>query len=409
MTKEKIHDIIIKKGKPSLGVRNFSRSGSRAKMGNSIIKKKGKFVFGILIFFLLLIFSAKVVDIFAHAVIKVSLHKEVVAVDTILKSSQSTFDLPFESMQLQVTEEKNTKATGVETITTKASGEINIFNSFSSASQKLVARTRFETPDGKIYRIKNSVVVPGAEIVNGKVNPQSIKVRVYADEPGENYNISLTDFTIPGFKGGPRYEKFYARSVTLMTGGFEGERPIVSEQDEASLKNSLELSISEKLLAKSIIQKPEGFLLYEEATKITFSENLAENKSDSEFTMKETGTLLGGLISKKALSRALVKKYLGEEFQGKVVVANLENLVFELVTLELEKETMIFKLSGEAEFVWEIDEERLKEALLASPKDLENVFKNYSEIDQASIVFKPSWWRFFPDKISKIKIEHVSE
>ncbi|MBU1178881.1 hypothetical protein KKB69_00880 [Patescibacteria group bacterium] len=405
MARQKIQDIIIKNKKSPI-VQNV-----KEKLGGRF--GRGKFVFGLALFFFLAVLSIKAIDLFAKTIIRVALHQETKSIDVVLRSGEgASFDLPFETMELQITEEKSIKATGVKTIASKASGDILIYNAFSSASQKLVANTRFETPEGKIYRIKKSIIVPGAKIENGQVAPSSIQATIYADQPGEEYNIDLSDFTIPGLEGGPRYEKFYGRSVTSMLGGFEGEVPVISDDDMINLKKSLEDSIGGQLFQRAKQQLPPGFLLYDGAAKIIFSENQAQNNSElglknPQFTLKEAGSFSAVLISEKNLSEVLVKKYLGEDLKGKVEVANLKDLNFELINLDTDKKTMVFKLKGEAKFTWLIDEEKLKEALTASPKNMEDVFKAYPAIDHAAVVFSPSWWRFFPDKTSKIKIERV--
>ncbi|MFC1757044.1 hypothetical protein ACFLZC_02740 [Patescibacteria group bacterium] len=412
MPKQKIQDIISKSDKGLRRTISRPQNVVRRRSGSFLDKlKKGKIVFGLVVFLLLFVLGIKTVDLFSKTIIQVKLHEEIINIDTVLKASKdSLFDLPLETMEIHITEEEITEATGVKTIASKASGTITIFNEFSSQPQSLVTNTRFETPDGKIYRIQKRLTVPGANIVDGVVQPSSIEATVYADEPGEDYNISLTDFRIPGFKEGPRYDKFYARSKTPMTGGFRGEIPIISESDSLILKTSLEKSIASKLIDKAVDQKPDGFLLYEKAVDIQFSENLADNDIDPKkpkFTLKETGSLFAALLSEEAVSKILVRKYLGEDYQNKVQVKNADQLGFELITLDVENKVMVFKLIGQAKFVWTIDEDTLKDALVASPKNMEEVFKSYSSIDHAAVVFKPSWWRFFPEKSSKIRIEPV--
>src|SRR3989344_8299374 len=51
---------------------------------------------------------------------------------------------------------------GMQHVSKPATGVITIFNAHSTASQELVATTRFSAPDGKVYRIRSTVVVPGA-------------------------------------------------------------------------------------------------------------------------------------------------------------------------------------------------------------------------------------------------------
>ena len=129
-------------------------------------------------------------------------------------------ELTYEIMTIEKTDSKKIVAAGREEIEEKASGKIVIFNDFNTSSQRLIKNTRFETPEGLIYRINRSIVVPGQKTEDGEKVPGSIEVTVYADEAGDKFNISLTDFTVPGFKGSPRFEKFYARSKTPMAGGF---------------------------------------------------------------------------------------------------------------------------------------------------------------------------------------------
>ncbi len=76
-----------------------------------------------------------------------------------------------------------------------------------------MVRTRFLALDGKIFRLTKGITVPGAKIVEGKIIPSSIEAAVIADQPGEAYNIGpVSRFSIPGLKGTPKYEAFYAES-----------------------------------------------------------------------------------------------------------------------------------------------------------------------------------------------------
>jgi hypothetical protein len=414
MVKYQMQDIVIKRTKRSKDFKIFQapppppQKPHKRKRGAAKKIPVGKIIFGILILLLVVISSAKILNIFSRAIIKIKLHQETLAIDTILKATRGyKNDLSFETMEIEITKQDTRPATDMKTVEQKASGQIVVYNAFGSEPQTLIKRTRFETPDGKIYRIDRQIVIPGARVENEKLVPGSLEVTVYADQPGEEYNIGLTDFTIPGFKGGPRYEKFYARSKTPMTGGFKGELPVISEVDEKALSQTLEESIKRELLTKAQLQTPEGFLLYEGGSTITFSQNAPEKKA-STFTLQETGKLYAYLLPREELSNTLVKKYLGQDFKGKVEVGNLEDFEFELIKEDPQSKTLLFKLKGAAKFIWLIEEEQLKEALIASSENLEKVFENYPAIEQASVVFRPSWWRFFPKQASRINIERVT-
>jgi|GEM_PF-492685 len=136
------------------------------------------------------------------------------------------------------------QATGASEGATKASGKLTIYNEYGSEAQSLVANTRFQTGDGKVFRIQKRVIVPGAKMSGGKVrSPGILEVEVLADKPGSDYNIGPSDFKIPGFEGTPKYDAFYAKSVASMEGGSLGEKRAISEADlkkaEDDLKNKL--------------------------------------------------------------------------------------------------------------------------------------------------------------------------
>src|SRR3989344_4675468 len=91
-------------------------------------------------------------------------------------------------------------ASGEKVVERKASGTIIVYNT-STIEQRLRATTRFETPDGKIYQAPDAITIPGKKVAGGKENPGTLEVVVYAERPGKEFNIGLTDFTLPGLKG----------------------------------------------------------------------------------------------------------------------------------------------------------------------------------------------------------------
>ena len=56
---------------------------------------------------------------------------------------------------------RNLKKSGEPKAKLKSSGKIIVYNNFSSEPQRLIIRTRFESPEGLVYRIPESIVVPG--------------------------------------------------------------------------------------------------------------------------------------------------------------------------------------------------------------------------------------------------------
>jgi hypothetical protein len=103
--------------------------------------------------------------------------------------------IPFEIVRITRDDGRVVAASEETDVQKKASGRIVIYNNHNSSPQRLVKNTRFETPEGLIYRINESVTVPGAKIEGGEKVPGSVEAEVMADIPGQKYNIGLTDFT----------------------------------------------------------------------------------------------------------------------------------------------------------------------------------------------------------------------
>lgn len=337
---------------------------------------------------------------FSSATVKISPYQEFINIDFQFRAVRGGGELAFEIMQFEHEDIQAVQATGISAEGRKARGEIVVYNT-SSVSQKLISQTRFQAPDGKIYRIQESIVVPS----NG-----SVETTVYADKPGPEYNIGLADFTIPGLKGSPRYEKVYGRSKTEMSGGSMGTVLFVSEDDINNTRENLKKKIEDYLKEIIFKQKPGDYLLYEKAIKMDFYDDPTNPQtgdiiSDKTFVFKEKGKLTGFLIKKDDLSTALADKYIPQE-KNNAKAVDLEGLEFDLLSKNSGDTEINFNLKGRLNFVWNIDTDSLIKELM-NEKDYNSVFNRYPRIKKAEIIFKPFWWRFMPRKESRIHIEVV--
>lgn len=310
---------------------------------------------------------------------------------------------------IKISQEKSTEApaSGEERVSQKASGVIIVYNNSSASSQRLIKNTRFETADGKVYRVLNDITVPGQKTVAGKSQPGSLEVTVYADQPGDSYNISLTDFTLPGLKGDPKFETIYARSKTPMTGGFVGTVKKVSTEDKAAAEKVIETQLKESLKNEASAQVPEDFVLIPNLTQVTF-EKLPEGESTTDKALvRERGNFSGVIFNKSDLIRYIASK--------KTVVALTDRLDADLNKLDInfvqaptgdlaEEEVITFTVSGDTMMLWISDEAAIARDLLGKSKsELQGVLNNYPSIIEADAVVRPFWKRSFPDEIENIK------
>lgn len=356
--------------------------------------------------FLFFIFSS----LLSSATIKITPRNAVVnASNEIFKANAGgTEGVNLEIIEISKEAGEVVPATGEEKVERKASGTIVIYNNYDSNDQRLIRNTRFQTPEGLIFRIDESVVVPGKG-----ATPGSVEVTVFADEPGDKYNIGLKDFTIPGFSDDPgRFKNIYARSKTEMTGGLIGTVKTVSSSDETNTKERIRVKLQEDLKREVLSQIPAGFILFDDATFFDY-ESLPQSEARGDSVqINEKVNLKAVIIKKSELASALAEK-LEPNFTGDDSdVKNWEDLVFEIQNKEnldlLRENEVSFTINGEVILIKTFDEKILKTDLAGNPKkDLNNILSGYPSIERAQSFIKPFWKRSFPKKEEKIKIEII--
>lgn len=291
---------------------------------------------------------------------------------------------------------------GEEQVNRKASGTIVVYNT-GSAPQNLVATTRFESPSGKIYRIDKAISVPAKG---------STEAVVYADTVGVDYNTALTDFTVPGLKGTPKFETVYARSKTPMAGGFVGMEKVVSEGNLTKAKSELKTALEAELLSKAEAEVPPDFLLSPSLSSVTF-EDMPQSNSDSDSaTVNLKGNLYGIMFKRTDLAAALAQKKIGIA-EGEVIdMVSFDSLALSFAgtppTDLLPLNEISFKVSGASTVVWRTDEVALKSDLIGRSKnDIPTILKNYPAVASANATLRPFWKTTFPESGDKISIKKL--
>jgi hypothetical protein len=86
----------------------------------------------------------------------------------------------------------------------------------------------------------------------------------------------------------------------------------------------------------------------------------------------------------------------------------LEQLDFKFLPKNADETEITFTLKGQSHFVWNIDTNSLVNSLMnAKNKDYKAVFKDYSDIERAEIIFKPVWWNWMPHDKSRLHFEII--
>ncbi|MCX6703180.1 MAG: hypothetical protein NTV02_00615 [Candidatus Zambryskibacteria bacterium] len=312
--------------------------------------------------------------------------------------------------------DKSVPAGSSQKVEKKASGILVVYNKTSTAPQKLIANTRFESADGKVFRISAPVTIPGQKTENGKVVPGSVEVSVIADQPGVAYNIGLSDFTVPGLKGDPRFTTIYARSKSPMSGGFSGDMKVVDTALEETTKKELESNLKAKLKNDIISQIPVNFILFDTALTYDIKNITQKDSEDSQAVLELSGSAHALIFDKIELSKALIeasKSNLDTAGQPLSVV-NIADLTFVLTgNNQISQQStgpVTFTLTGDAQVEWLFDESMLKNDLLGIKKaDLVSILQaKYPSIQSAQVKILPLWKQSFPVDPLKVTIIKAS-
>ncbi len=289
-------------------------------------------------------------------------------------------------------------------VQSKAGGQITIYNNYTEDTQKLVKNTRFEAPNGIIFRITDSVIVPGKK--NG--TPGSVTVKVTADSFGENYNIKPSKFTIPGFKNSPRYDGFYAESKAAMTGGADGDRYVVSADAialaDTGMQNTLKTNLTKAVLEKDV---PTEYILATSSIYIEYSNNLEAYESGKADSYEVTGIAYVYLLAKESLAEKIAKTSMPNSTYGQTYrVLDYSSLIINPKST-IQKEN-ILTIKGEGILIYDTDYEKIKSELAGKDEnEYSNVFSDFPSVEKADIDISPFWVHTFPKNINKLKIEEV--
>lgn len=296
-------------------------------------------------------------------------------------------------------------AEGTKQVSRQASGPVTISNTFSAEPQRLIANTRFEAPDGKIYRIRDSVTIPG--MVGSKAG--TIVSVVYADSPGASYNkTGAIGFTVPGFKNDPRYEGITAQSQGPISGGFVGEEPAVSDEDLAEAKTRLTEQLESEATTALNQSIPEGYGLLPGTVKVTYSEIAQVAEGDSRAKLTQSATAQGAIVQGSAMGTAIARLQV-QGYKGEAVALIPDNLT---VSASSTEEGIIeISMQGEAGLVWQFDPVAVQQALLGkSKKDFQDIVGSFAPAIECTDArpcdarLRPFWSGNFPSNPDKIEV-----
>ena len=299
-------------------------------------------------------------------------------------------------------------AQGTTYVETKSSGSITVYNAYSATPVRLVKTTRFESPDGLIFRALSDIVVPG----KAGSTPGQVNVTVAADQPGEKYNIGpTTKFTLPGLKStAPMYAGVYAKSSEAFSGGFAGEQPGTApgalDSAVAAVRTRLEAKAHEAVLGRA----KDDVSVFPDLIRITYESLPNTTEAGSSVRIHQKAHVTVPVFPSAAFAQSIAQSAFTDADNMPVTLEPLTDFSVRFASSSIEGQPSILNLtvSGSALVIWEVDTEALAKALEGKDNSaFQGIVNGFSGVQEAHARIAPFWKNSFPDKASDIKINVV--
>ncbi len=298
-------------------------------------------------------------------------------------------------------------AQGVRHVENKASGSIVVFNEYSDKAIKLIKNTRFETPEGLIFRVPADVVVPG----KSGSTPGQVKVTVVADAAGEKYNVGpIARFTLPGLKSGDMYSKVYARSAAAMLGGIVRDEPATAPGALSTAISAVRSRLATKAQETALAQATTaGNIVFPELARITYLSLPNTSEAGSAVRIHEKAHVEMPVMKADVFAAVVAQSVAEDVLVGMVQVQPAQGFSVRVATPDSVTygiDPISFVLSGQILLTWNVDIAALTAALVGRESSaFETIVGGFPGIQEARVRILPPWKKTFPTNASKIKVE----
>lgn len=320
------------------------------------------------------------------------------------QASAASGTLPYSVQTFTFEDSEVVPSQGTQHVETKASGSITVFNANSAAPMKLLKNTRFETPEGLVFRTPNEIVIPGKK----GDTPGSVSVTVVADATGQQYNVGpVAKFTLPGLKGSPSFSTVYAKSDTAFAGGFSGEQPQTApgalEGAITQVRARLEKKVQDALAAL-----PADQTALSDLARISYTDLPNTAEGEGSVRIREQVSAQVPSFNTAQLAATLAQSVSADAAQGGIKLVPAPSFAAktaDVASSTLGADPIAFTLSGQAQLVWQVDKQALAAALAGHDQGaFTTIIGGFPFVQEAKARIEPFWSSSFPKDASKISI-----
>lgn len=300
--------------------------------------------------------------------------------------------------EIKVSAVKTYEVKGGEVVGQEIKGKVKLINNYLK-DQPLVAKTRLLSPDNKLFRLKNAVLIPaGGEV----------EAEIYSDEASPELAISATRFIIPGLWAGLQ-DKIYA----------ESEEAFIYQDQRKSIVKSEDLESARQEMDGLLMAKAKEQVLnnFDDKWALTYqldpkqSSTTADAKSGdlkTEFTLKSEATVLVIAVLKDPLEKLLQARLSLDISDDKELISfNKEAMTYSLEGYDASKKEAILKIQARGFMSLKADSRVIDRGKLInlSRDQIKEYLNNFPEISAYELKFSPSFISKAPSLVDRIKIE----
>ncbi len=288
-------------------------------------------------------------------------------------------------------------------------GQVTLSNMYSADPQTLIATTRILSPTGKLFRLKDTVVVPGMH--SGQAG--TIDTEVVADQTGSEYAIPAGSFTIPGLDGTPKKDKFTVVSHQAFVNGMtsSGALATVSSADIVKAKQAVEKALRDEIRSDVRHQLNSGEQILPETTELTTvsagSAPLVGVVTDTfQYTWQAHARILA--FSEDSVRSMIRDQFLAQSKNQTNITLDTSAMTIEYgqPQADLNKQTIQLNVHAKAVLQPAVSIDSLKQDFLGkSSGSLEAVVARHPEIANVEVDFgRTSFWKTIPSRPGQVTL-----